>query len=120
MTWEEFASRVRTHQIGFMGEPKEMKPGRGDFHENPSPCICESPEAAAVESNPQSKANNVSFYNSNMAVQELDEFTDEQLNNEEEQDWSYTDYSENEIRLGKKLFPERNNSGSAVDEVFSD
>lgn len=112
MTWEEFASRVRTHQIGFMGEPKEMKPGRGDFHENPSPCICESSENKAN--------NNGSLYNNNMAVQELDEFTDEQLNNEEEQDWSDTDYSENEIRFGKKLFPDRNNSGSALDEMFSD
>lgn len=43
--WEEFASRVRTHQIGFMGEPNEVRPGRGEFHENPSSCICEKPEA---------------------------------------------------------------------------
>ncbi|KAJ4846302.1 O-fucosyltransferase 16 [Turnera subulata] len=47
MTWEEFASRVRTHQIGFMGEPNEVKPGRGEFHENPSSCICEDYEAKA-------------------------------------------------------------------------
>ncbi|OWM84010.1 hypothetical protein CDL15_Pgr004441 [Punica granatum] len=45
MTWEEFTSRVRTHQIGFMGDPNEVRPGRGEFHENPSACICESPEA---------------------------------------------------------------------------
>lgn len=24
-----------------MGEPKELRPGRGGFHENPSTCICE-------------------------------------------------------------------------------
>nr|XP_043625494.1 O-fucosyltransferase 16-like [Erigeron canadensis] len=41
MTWEEFASRVRTHQIGFMGRPNESKPGKGEFHENPIACICE-------------------------------------------------------------------------------
>lgn len=23
-----------------MGEPNEVRPGRGEFHENPSPCIC--------------------------------------------------------------------------------
>ncbi|XP_061356582.1 O-fucosyltransferase 6-like [Gastrolobium bilobum] len=40
MTWEVFASRVRTFQKGFMGEPKEIRPGRGSFHENPSACIC--------------------------------------------------------------------------------
>lgn len=122
MTWEEFASRVRSHQIGYMGEPKEMQPGRGEFHEYPSPCICESPEAAAaaVESSPQK---NMANNNDNMGlVQESDEFSDEQLNNEEEQDWSDTDYSDNDIRLGngKKLLPNRNNSGSALDEIFSD
>ncbi|XAR59886.1 hypothetical protein NMG60_11015886 [Bertholletia excelsa] len=47
MTWEEFASRVRTAQIGFMGEPNEVRPGRGEFHENPAACICEKPEAKA-------------------------------------------------------------------------
>ncbi|CAN0845426.1 O-fucosyltransferase 6, partial [Linum grandiflorum] len=41
-TWEEFGSRVRSSQIGFMGIPNEVKPGRGEFHENPSSCICET------------------------------------------------------------------------------
>ncbi|KAG8378071.1 hypothetical protein BUALT_Bualt08G0099900 [Buddleja alternifolia] len=45
MTWEEFASRIRTFQKGFMGEPKEVRPGRGVFHENPASCICEDSEA---------------------------------------------------------------------------
>lgn len=45
MTREEFASRVRTFQRGFVGEPKEVRPGRGEFHENPSSCICEDTEA---------------------------------------------------------------------------
>ncbi|XP_009149531.1 O-fucosyltransferase 6 [Brassica rapa] len=48
-TWEEFASRVRTFQKGFMGEPKEVRAGRGEFHENPSTCICEATEAKAKE-----------------------------------------------------------------------
>ncbi|KAK8304147.1 hypothetical protein V6Z12_D04G201300 [Gossypium hirsutum] len=42
MTWEEFSSRVRTYQIGFMGEPNEMKPGKGEFHENPDSCLCQA------------------------------------------------------------------------------
>lgn len=50
MTWEAFASKVRTNQIGFMGEPNEVRPGRGEFHENPSTCICENPEAKAFNS----------------------------------------------------------------------
>ncbi|WOG91522.1 hypothetical protein DCAR_0310771 [Daucus carota subsp. sativus] len=41
MTWDEFASAVRKCQKGFMGEPKELSPGKGEFHENPSACICE-------------------------------------------------------------------------------
>lgn len=28
-----------------MGEPKEVRPGRGEFHENPAACICEDTEA---------------------------------------------------------------------------
>ncbi|KAF9676228.1 hypothetical protein SADUNF_Sadunf09G0116700 [Salix dunnii] len=47
-TWEEFMSRIRTHQIGFMGEPNELKPGRGEFHENPSSCLCEDSVAKAA------------------------------------------------------------------------
>ncbi|KAL8128754.1 LOW QUALITY PROTEIN: hypothetical protein V2J09_017909, partial [Rumex salicifolius] len=45
MTWEEFASRIRTFQRGFLGMPKESRPGRGEFHENPSTCICEDTDA---------------------------------------------------------------------------
>ncbi|GAB2210446.1 hypothetical protein Droror1_Dr00015712 [Drosera rotundifolia] len=45
MTWEEFASKVKTHQRGFMGAPNEIRPGRGEFHENPSTCICENSDA---------------------------------------------------------------------------
>lgn len=45
MTWEEFTARVRTFQRGFMGAPKEVRPGRGVFHENPTSCICDNPDA---------------------------------------------------------------------------
>ncbi|KAL3638954.1 O-fucosyltransferase 16 [Castilleja foliolosa] len=45
MTWDEFAKGVRKSQRGYMGDPKEMRPGRGAFHENPASCICENPEA---------------------------------------------------------------------------
>ncbi|CAA2933580.1 O-fucosyltransferase 16 isoform X1 [Olea europaea subsp. europaea] len=47
MTWGEFASKVRTFQKGFMGKPREVRPGRGEFHENPSSCICEDSNAIA-------------------------------------------------------------------------
>ncbi|KAK9056481.1 hypothetical protein SSX86_023842 [Deinandra increscens subsp. villosa] len=41
MTWEEFSTQVQEHQVGFMGAPNEARPGRGEFHENPTSCICE-------------------------------------------------------------------------------
>ncbi|KAH7291101.1 hypothetical protein KP509_29G000500 [Ceratopteris richardii] len=42
MTSEAFTSQLRKSQRGFMGEPKESRPGRGQFFENPDACICES------------------------------------------------------------------------------
>lgn len=44
-SWEEFASKVHRYQRGFMGLPNEVRPGRGEFHENPSTCICEDTDA---------------------------------------------------------------------------
>ncbi|TVU14881.1 hypothetical protein EJB05_38378 [Eragrostis curvula] len=40
MSWDSFASKVQTSQKGFMGEPNEVKLGRGEFHEHPMDCIC--------------------------------------------------------------------------------
>lgn len=41
--WETFAKKVKAAQQGFLGEPDEMKTGRGEFHEYPSTCICKKP-----------------------------------------------------------------------------
>lgn len=41
---EVVARKIRSSQRGFMGEPDEMKPGRGDFHEFPYSCICKKPK----------------------------------------------------------------------------
>lgn len=43
LDWDTFAHRVKSCQRGFMGEPDEMRPGRGEFHEFPSSCICQKP-----------------------------------------------------------------------------
>lgn len=43
MDWDTFSRKVKSSQRGFMGEPDEMKPGRGEFHEYPDTCICEKP-----------------------------------------------------------------------------
>lgn len=43
MGWDTFAGKVKSCQRGFMGEPEEMRPGRGEFHEYPASCICKRP-----------------------------------------------------------------------------
>ncbi|KAL6501562.1 O-fucosyltransferase 29 [Orobanche gracilis] len=43
MEWSTFSRKVKSCQRGFMGEPDEMRPGRGEFHEYPSACICQKP-----------------------------------------------------------------------------
>ncbi|XP_015696062.1 O-fucosyltransferase 6-like isoform X1 [Oryza brachyantha] len=56
VSWDSFSSRVRMVQKGFMGEPKELRPGRGEFHENPSTCICERTDGkTAAKSNSQTE-----------------------------------------------------------------
>lgn len=42
MTWNAFTSKLRRVQKGFMGEPSEVRPGRGQFFENPAACICQN------------------------------------------------------------------------------
>ncbi|CAM6121346.1 unnamed protein product [Calypogeia fissa] len=48
-TWEQFAEKIRHAQKGFMGDPYEGGPGKGDFHENPAACICNSEGRSLVE-----------------------------------------------------------------------
>ncbi|KDP24728.1 hypothetical protein JCGZ_25329 [Jatropha curcas] len=98
MTWEEFASRVHTYQIGFMGEPNEVKPGRGAFHENPSSCICENSQARAEgASYPQSQMHERQGETSKR--NETGDVTDEHYLTEDEhdQDWFDSEYEENGI-----------------------
>ncbi|KAE8690715.1 hypothetical protein F3Y22_tig00110893pilonHSYRG00368 [Hibiscus syriacus] len=49
MTWDEFASKVRTYQIGFMGEPKEVKPSRGEFHQIAAYNVEEDPDWTGID-----------------------------------------------------------------------
>ncbi|KAJ0077375.1 hypothetical protein Patl1_35666 [Pistacia atlantica] len=84
MRWEEFASRVRTHQIGFMGEPNEGKPDRGEFHENPTSCICEDSEFKARQ-----------LLTSQSQTLDNNHKAREDHSSEKEQDWFEMDYGEN-------------------------
>ncbi|XP_042511868.1 O-fucosyltransferase 29-like [Macadamia integrifolia] len=51
MDWDTFARKVRSCQKGFMGEPEELRPGRGEFHEFPSSCICRKPYGKNIVDN---------------------------------------------------------------------
>lgn len=88
MTWDKFASEVRKHQIGFMGEPQEMRLGKGEFHENPSACICEDFTAKAVaELNPRKFGRGKSSMRADVSATVDDETNDnepELLDQEEE------------------------------------
>ncbi|GMI88001.1 hypothetical protein like AT1G20550 [Hibiscus trionum] len=105
MTWDEFASKVRTYQIGFMGEPKEVKPGRGEFHENPDSCIC---EAKGVET---SQDQTPKDYEHSKERKDGVEVSDEQEQQslEGDPDWTDIDYSDN-----SGLFKELPNADSSV------
>lgn len=127
MTWEEFASRVRTDQIGFMGEPNEVRPGRGEFHENPTSCICEKSKAKAREVFiPHSRNKSGKEDSTNNDTGDL---TDDQLM-EDEQEWSDMDYAENAIRIQERGLPNETDSDPNVllkpeqpeleEELFSD
>ncbi|KAK6137704.1 hypothetical protein DH2020_028539 [Rehmannia glutinosa] len=60
---------------GFMGEPEEMRPGRGEFQEYPSACICHKPSKyLALNKNKNSNR----FLNVS-----AEDFTDEYIGNEE-------------------------------------
>ncbi|TQE07487.1 hypothetical protein C1H46_006807 [Malus baccata] len=90
MTWGAFASNVRTYQRGFMGEPNEVRPGRGGFHENPYTCICEDSQAKAkrdVGPRKYGKSNNIT---------RKDEVEFHAQNIEDDPEWPDTDEDEYE------------------------
>ncbi|KAK1408083.1 hypothetical protein QVD17_39716 [Tagetes erecta] len=64
MPWDIFSSKVKSAQRGFMGEPDDIKPGRADFHEYPSSCICKKPFNFSHHDN-QRTTNNASSYGHN-------------------------------------------------------
>ncbi|KAK1274091.1 hypothetical protein QJS04_geneDACA012461 [Acorus gramineus] len=49
MDWQTFSKKVKRYQRGFMGEPEEMRPGRGEFHEFPYNCICRKPNNESID-----------------------------------------------------------------------
>lgn len=115
MTWEAFASGVRTYQRGFMGEPMELRPGRGAFHENPATCVCEDREAKVkMESGPRKLGKDAESSTS----KDVSEVVNDQIDNDDEPEWSDPDdYDDQNAPLGKGLF---NGTGSDDDTFLSE
>ncbi|KAL5231172.1 hypothetical protein ABZP36_029948 [Zizania latifolia] len=81
MSWDAFSSKVHMFQKGFMGGPKELRPGRGEFHENPSTCICEKADGkTAAKSNPQIEPGSSNDTERGIAISEptVPNYTDEE------------------------------------------
>ncbi|CAB4290972.1 unnamed protein product [Prunus armeniaca] len=107
MTWEEFASKLQTNQIGFMGELNVIKPGRGEFHENPAACICSASGTKSSEVPiPQNESFNIqNIYKEDDLKKDSGYVTDGQIT-EDEQDWSGIDYTEMNINRSQgKVLP---------------
>lgn len=62
MDWETFARKVKSCQRNFMGEPEEMKLGRGDFHEFPYSCVCQKHNGSSISLEQQYFSNRQSYY----------------------------------------------------------
>ncbi|GFP81767.1 uncharacterized protein at1g04910 [Phtheirospermum japonicum] len=97
MEWNTFSRKVKSCQRGFMGEPEEMRPGRGEFHEYPSACVCQKP----------------SKYSGVSKIRKFDRFLN--VSAEEFSD----EYNGNEEPGRKKRIP-RNKTVSVVEETFRD
>ncbi|KAK4740808.1 hypothetical protein SAY87_024396 [Trapa incisa] len=69
MDWDTFSKKVKSAQRGFMGEPDEMRPGRGEIHEYPYPCICE--KEAEDDDNDNGDAGNSSVISDGSGPQKM-------------------------------------------------
>lgn len=128
MSWDTFAKKVRACQKGFMGEPDEMRPGRGGFHEYPDACICERPNAkekieAIVKHGSTAKnrqhQDNVRLTvephseNQSVATMDLDQFMVESDDSTPSQKQGHHEVNSEEISTFQTLDPE-------LEELLSD
>ncbi|XP_022132837.1 uncharacterized protein At1g04910 [Momordica charantia] len=97
MTWGAFSSKVRTYQRGFMGEPNEVRPGRGEFHENPSACICEDAKPH-VKSDPAPRK----YGKSDITPRRDETTTVDEPNNDYEPEWPDLDEEEEQVDFQDK------------------
>ncbi|KAL6506615.1 O-fucosyltransferase 16 [Orobanche hederae] len=114
MTWDEFASQVRTFQRAFMGDPKEVRPGRGAFHENPASCICENSGAKTkIDSVPKGPGKGSTPIKKDVDL----EVEDQNMNDELE--WSDPD-EEDDLTSQQGNNASYNEMGTDYDTLLSD
>lgn len=104
-TWDTFASKVRSYQRGFMGEPNEVRPGRGEFHENPATCICEDSEARTKKDSVPRK------YGKGDSLTRKEVMVSDDQNDEDDPEWSDPDDDEDQRGLQDKEL----NNGTVLD-----
>ncbi|KAK4483612.1 hypothetical protein RD792_010811 [Penstemon davidsonii] len=102
MEWSTFARKVKSCQRGFMGEPEEMRPGRGEFHEYPSACICHRPSKYSIS-------------NKNNGHQNLDRFLNVSVEASRDENTG-SDQSENRL-LRREKGSIRNGPISILEEI---
>nr|POE99582.1 hypothetical protein CFP56_62580 [Quercus suber] len=93
-----------------MGEPNEVKPGRGEFHENPASCVCEKfgKKGKVVLIHQNETHNRNTGGKEDNTNKDTGDVTDEQ-SMEDELEWSDMDYVENVNRLqGRGSLMEQN------------
>ncbi|GLT99978.1 hypothetical protein SLE2022_173790 [Rubroshorea leprosula] len=124
MTWESFASKVRTYQKGFMGEPNEVRPGRGEFYENPSACICEDSEAKAKDNarhRKHGKGNDATKKDVMISDDQNDDNDDDsEVNDDNTDQTEWTDPDDDENRFGSQEKGLYNGTGLDNDMVTPD
>lgn len=103
--WDTFASKVRSYQRGFMGEPNEVRPGRGEFHENPATCICEDSEARTKKDSVPRK------YGKGDSLTRKEVMVSDDQNDEDDPEWSDPDDDEDQRGLQDKEL----NNGTVLD-----
>lgn len=80
-----------------MGEPNEVRPGRGEFHENPSSCICEDAKPHVKSDSGPRK------YGKNDITSRRDEpATVDDQNNDYEPEWPDSDEEEEQVDFQDK------------------
>ncbi|CAI9771056.1 unnamed protein product [Fraxinus pennsylvanica] len=89
LIWGDFASKVRTFQRGFMGEPKEVRRGRGKFHENSSSRLCE--DSVAI---PKMDVDLLKHGNGYITTKKDKDITSKTQNMDDDLEWFDLEYDE--------------------------